>query len=99
MGIQAMKRQTASCDWLSEQIAESLAEEMGPEHPHISRLAQSVLDRLRRRLGGAYVYIPSAIDARQMEIRAQFNGRNAPEVASANGVTVRTVYRLTNGKK
>lgn len=99
MGLQTMKRQTASCEWLSEQIAESLAEEIGTEHPQISRIAQSVLGRLRRRLGGAYVYIPSAIDARQMEIRAQFNGRNAPEVASANGVTVRTVYRLISGKK
>ena len=54
-----MKRDHPSAEWLAEQIADAIAPEIGPRK--VGQLAQAVLDRLSRRCGGAYIYIPSAI--------------------------------------
>ena len=61
-----MKRDTPSAEWLAEQIADAIAPEIGPQPVprDVSQLARAVLDRLSRRCGGAYIYIPSAIAAR-----------------------------------
>lgn len=91
-----MKRDTPSAEWLAEQIADAIAPEIGqqPMPRDVSQLARAVLDRLSRRCGGAYIYIPSAIAARQDAIRADFNGRNAAAVAQKHGVSERWVRKL-----
>lgn len=91
-----MKAPTASAEWLAEQISSCLSGEVpvGPEQ--IARLSRRIVNRLQDRMGGSYVYIPSAIAERRASIRAGFNGRNAQQVADENGVSLRTVYRITN---
>lgn len=92
-------RRTESREWLSEQIADSLSEELEFSPAHINHLARQLLGRLSQKIGGAYVYIPSASSSRRMEIVAKFNGRNARELAEQHNVSLRTVYRLTSVKK
>lgn len=92
-----MKRDHPSAEWLAEQIADAIAPEIGqqPCPRQVGQLAKAVLDRLSRRCGGAYIYIPSAIATRQAAIRADFNGRNAAEIAARHGVSERWVRQLT----
>lgn len=92
-----MKRDAPTAEWLAEQIADAIAPELAQQRGHrpSSELAQAVLDRLARSCGGAYIYIPSAIAARQAAIRADFNGRNTAEVAKKHGVSPRWVRQLT----
>ena len=93
-----MKRDHPSAEWLAEQIADAIAPEIGqqPCPRQVGQLARAVLDRLSLRCGGSYIYIPSAIATRQAAIRADFNGRNAAEVAAKHGVSTRWVRRLTS---
>lgn len=93
-----MKNQPASAEWLAEQIASCLSGEIPVGQEQIARLSRRIVNRLQDRMGGAYVYIPSAIAARQAAIRSEFNGRNARQIADQHGVSLRTVYRLTDRK-
>lgn len=64
--------------------------------------AASIVDGMRRRMGGNRVYIPAAKtklsieaerSARDREIAEMFNGRNLKEVMAHFGVSRRSVYR------
>lgn len=53
---------------------------------------------IQKSLGGGSHYIPSAknIDARNSDIKAFFNGRNAVETCKHFGISARTLYRIIN---
>lgn len=94
-----MRRDAPSAEWLTEHIAAAIAPEIGAELPQVGRLASAVLDGLRARFGGAYLYIPSQKSGRQAVIMAEFNGRNVAELAEKHGVSERWVRRLTAPRK
>jgi Mor family transcriptional regulator len=62
-------------------------------------LAQSVIERIVKRIGGQKIYIPSetAAQARRRSalIRAQFNGSNYAELARLHKLTPRQVRNIT----
>ncbi len=60
-------------------------------------MAQSVLRRVVKRLGGQRVYVRTTVRSRAEIERAvvrDFNGANLAEVARKHGVSVRTAYRM-----
>ena len=63
-------------------------------------LAQSVIDRIVKRIGGQKIYIPSETAAqakrRSALIRAQFTGANYAELARVHHLTPRQVRRITD---
>ncbi len=63
-------------------------------------LAQSVIERIVKRIGGQKIYIPSetATQARRRGalIRAQFMGNNITELARLHHITPRQVRRIIN---
>ena len=62
-------------------------------------LAQSVIERIVKRIGGQKIYIPSetAAQARRRAalIRAQFNGNNYAELGRLHKLTPRQVRNIT----
>lgn len=69
------------------------------EEPRASVLAQIVVDGLRRRVGGASIYLlaPSR-KQRNIAIRKKFNGGNLKEVCVEFNVSPATVYRIAGSR-
>lgn len=99
MGSPLIDRQEASLEWLSEQIADVARPEFGGSVERSRSLAEAVLNRLRARCGGRYIYIASAAKIRQAAIVDEFNGCNIAELAEKHGVSKRWVRRLTCDRK
>lgn len=81
-------------EWLREDIAAALAADPAIDHARAQHLALQVLARLSAVYGTARLYIPSPRAGRHARIRAEFNGRNADELAAAHGVARSTIYRI-----
>lgn len=63
-------------------------------------MAQSVLRRVVKRLGGQSIYVRTTVRNRakiEQAVKHDFNGNNQTEVARKQGVSVRTVYRIISG--
>lgn len=64
-------------------------------------MAQSVLRRVVKRLGGRRVYVRTTVRSRaavEQAVVRDFTGGNQAEVARKQGVSVRTVYRILSGE-
>jgi len=63
-------------------------------------LAQSLVERLVKRIGGQKIYIPSETSAqarrRSAQIRTQFAGNNIADLARVHHLTPRQVRRIIN---
>jgi len=89
-----MGRAPVTAEWLQEDIAEALSAEPGIDADRARHLARQVLARLTIVYGTDRLYIPSPRAARHARIRAEFNGRNADDLAAVHGVARSTIYRI-----
>lgn len=65
-------------------------------------MAQSVLRRVVKRLGGRRVYVRTTVRNRsemKRAVKRDFNGSNWEDVARKQGVSVRTVRRMLAGER
>lgn len=81
------------------EVADIMRVDGGEKEPRASVLAQIVIDGLRRRVGGASIYVlaPSR-RTRNIAIRKMFNGSNLKEVCQKFQVSKTTVYRLAGNR-
>lgn len=70
-------------------------EETGLNEHAASQLADAIVQGLRRRFGGDYLYIPAA-DKRKRDddIRREFNGLNRKEVCKKYNVSKSRLYEI-----
>jgi Mor family transcriptional regulator len=87
------KPEISTLEWMEEEISHAMRETLG-HTDGVQKMARDVLRRMAGRMGGTYVYIPRPTAFRRNDIRADFNGRNANQVADRYEVSVRTVQRI-----
>lgn len=65
-------------------------------------MAQSVLRRVVKRLGGRRVYVRTTVRNRaeiERAVRCDFNGANLADVARKHSISARTAYRIISGER
>lgn len=82
---------------LQYEITAIVREEIGLKEQLASQFANLILEGMRKRFGGADLYI-STVDrvARNEAIRHDFNGRNHEEICRKYDISRTSLYRILN---
>ena len=59
-------------------------------------VAAHLVADLRRQLAGNSIYVDRGFNARNQQIRAEFNGRNSAKLAAQYGLSKRHIDRIVN---
>jgi Mor family transcriptional regulator len=79
------------------ELTHIVSEEIGFNELFASQVAEALVRGLRKRMGGREIYIPAPDKtARDAAIRAEFNGRNMPEVCKKYGLSAPAIYKIVN---
>lgn len=80
---------------LLAEVEAVVREEVGFNEHFAEQIASAITRGLRRRLGGQEIYIPAEDkQARNEQIRADFNGRNRDEVMRKHRISKSQLYEI-----
>lgn len=84
---------------LQANVTETIRHQQGGSEVEASKLAERIIDNLRRTYGGEAIYIPKGPTlrdraARDRDIRRRFNGNNIGELIQKTGLSRSQIYRI-----